>query len=527
MIVRWRTNTLCLAGIIWLGCASGLLAQAGVDSTRIFWQNMYEAVAARVEFQLLQHPDSLASALFQDAREFARQGDWMAALDMLELVQGMVRETVSPDQSSDDATSTASTEDRPTSTNPHAAWSPPLAFQWEMGVDYSRQEFEMTYLNVDSLIVDELRNPYLALQYSQSLGSEPYRLDLFHRIRWDRQFFVYNFFNQFQWQAGEYLSRFQFDGSMYRSATDSLGHFLDGQLGMTWGKLYRWPTRWYVTGRVRLKRYLQKDSLRADLNFLTARLVVEHAFSLYASGLLEYSPEMYQETRGVGQFYVQHRLRTRYDLRRSYRQQFSVSLVATDRQFRTQLNREQYRNRFWEVAGRLLGDWPLVQNWNGALEVAVTRRTHRQADEINPDFVDAEGKFILKYFFQLTHSVGLGTVWGGRWHRAPGTIAGVVRQQDYTLRGGVLQVNYLNDRDWFISLEYQLLYVTYPQSRTTSLPTFYSNRISHSMMAVGWIPLSPRWQLQLSVNYDQQRHPDYENSDSRNSVFNVGLVYAF
>ena len=528
MTVRWRSRILRLVGIFWLGCVSWLGAQSGMDSTRVFWQNLYEAVTARLQFQLLQHPDSLARAFFQDAQEFARHGDWVAALDMLELVQEMLQEAVStnPSHATDPA-------ERPHAESPGVSASlppygaPPLAFQWEVGVDYSRQEFEMTYLNVDRLIVEELRNPYLAMQYSQRLGNAPYRFDLFHRIRWDRQFLVYNFFNQFQWQAGPYLSRFLFDGGMYRSSSDSLGHFLDGQLRVTWGQLYRWPTRWYFTGRVRLKRYLQKDSLWADLNVVAARIVLERAYSLYASGLLEYRSEMYQETRGVGQFYLQHLFQVRYDWRQSYRQQLNVSLIATKRWFRTQLNREQYRNRFQEVRGQFVWDWPFYQKWNLALVVAASGRKHRSADEINPNFVQAEGKFILKYFFQFTQSIGLGAVWGGRWHRALGAVASVVKQQDYTLRGGVIQINYLNNRDWILNLEYQLLFVHYPQSRTTSLPAFYSNRISHSMMVVGWVPISPRWQFQLSVNYDQQQHPDYENSDSRNSVFNVGLLYAF
>ncbi len=515
--------------VVMLVVVQALSAQTDPDSSFIFWENMFEAVSAQVEYSVTVTPDSLVRSLLREAQRLAREGDWPAALEMVTLIQELIRDGSAAAAESENPSSPA--VDEPVPTDPPEVRLPdtaaPLRFQWEVGVDYSRQEFEMTYWNTDSLVVDELRNPYLAVQYTQRFGNEARGFDLFHRLRWDRQFIVYNVFNQFQIQRGEYISRVYLDGGMYRSATDSLGHFLDGQLGWVWGKWYRWPTRWYVGGRSRIKRYLQKDSLRADLTYGYLQMVVEHYFSLNASLALEYFPEIYRESRGVGQFYRQHRLQGRYDWRRSYRQWINAVLGWVYRRFENQLNQEQYRNTYRQAAVQFRMDWPLLGPINGFWELSAAWRKHGLSDEVNPDFREMAIKGLVKYYPQLTRSLGAGMVWGYRRHSAGRSLPRSIREQDYSMIGGVVQVNYLNQRDWFFTLEYQLLYVIYPESRTTSLPTFYSNRVNHSITALGWIPLFSRWQLQVSINYDRQRHPQYENSDSRNSVFNVGLVYAF
>ncbi|MEZ4766049.1 MAG: hypothetical protein R3C26_23540 [Calditrichia bacterium] len=109
-------------------------------------------------------PDSLIAQMVSDAESLAAEQNWDAANTVLETIIDMF---AIPELSQvSEKQNVTSLKNDAGNYSPIAAKLQPR-FEIESGIDYSQQEFEVSFLENDSVLTDELRSPYVSFNWFQ------------------------------------------------------------------------------------------------------------------------------------------------------------------------------------------------------------------------------------------------------------------------------------------------------------------------------------------------------------------------
>jgi hypothetical protein len=484
-----------------------------------------------VENLLLLQPqiDSLAYFLFQDAESFSSNGNWATAYELLETIIdlfGKNRTFQNLDSqkfaSFDYTNLQAGNQSFPMPSNPKPY------FQLELGVDYSQQEFELSFLENDSTILEELQNPYLGLVYNHHFRISRQVLTFNHRLRLDNQFFYYNFFGEMESRFMNGRSKLDMEGYYYKQQAQLYSDFLDGQLRYSWNKRMSGRNSLFINFRGRYKKFMQPDSLNLDIVSGMSSIYFEHFLGNTSSLSLNIIPEIYREQGNLGLKYFQNRIETFLKIRNSYNQFIEASIAAIYRSFSNRFIEDDYQNNYWSLNGLFRSEFVIVPSLAFGVRLVGERRNYALEDEVYPDYFYGLIEGISKYYFDANRSVGLGYYWESQRNQIPvSDLQLFTEQEDFISQGIILFSEIMNYSGLILNLEYRFGWRNYPNSISSPFSNFYSDRIIHSITAIGWIPLNYHWQLQIFANYDNDQDRENENNDNRSTIVNLGIIYRF
>lgn len=496
-------------------------------------KNLFENAMLQVENLIItQSPtDSLIFYLLSDAKNFGNKEYWRDGYEILNTILEIYGEgSVSVD--SDIESSQSDNKNLITqsvdSTISNYPYYPTFPFQLEVGVDYSLQEFELSFVENDSTIVEELQNPYIGLLFNHThiLGNQT--LSFNHRFRLDNQFIYYSLFGSYQSNKLGNQNRLDFESYFYHQDSKDNADFLDNQLRYTWSNSDYGERLFYINLRGRYKTYFQQDSLNSDIFSTALNSYYEHFFNSTNSFYLNIIPELYQEQKDLGLSYFQTRAGTFYRIRKNYNQYYELGAEIIYRDFKDDFSDVEYQNKYLSLEPRLEGEFPFNPHCSMSFKMEFENRNYQTADEINPNFIYFNGEGLFKYYWEDFKSAGLGYFFEKQNHRADDDlVTPLVEQENFYSYGIIVNLEIMNFSGFLLSLEYRLSMRTYPDSQESLFYAYYSDRFVHSINAFGWIPIGDRWQVQLFANYDNDQDRENEQNDNRSTVLNVGLIYKF
>ncbi len=517
-------------GNSWINTASAQ-SVAGKDSLQME-QALYENTLLQIRISLVrsQPPDSLIIDLLSDADEFAQKGFWREGREMLTTILSLLQGSdeiskISPEQ--EQSSPNSKTPDDYSLTPSTYTMQP--YFQIETGVDYSLQEFEMSFLESDSVIIDELQNPYLSILFTQPFRVGNQNLILNHSLRFDNQFFNYGLFTTLENRSRSYLSRLEVDANYFLIQTADGSNFFDSNFSYLWGKPYALSHRWYISANSRLKWHPSPDSISTDILSADLSLFYEHLFGYGNSISFNITPSLYHESQASRYQYFQTRATGEYQYRRGYNRylQFKTDFLYND--FSNVIGDSIYQNRFLDIEPVLKTEWAFTRRLGLAVSFQIEKRVYQVADAIAPNIDMVEIETTPRLYWEDLNSVGVGFFWQKQTHLAKTSPDDneFVQQANFTARGLIFSTEYIRLEGVLINFEYRMSWRDYPHARDNFLNTFYSNRFVHSLSLFGWIPLSKHWQIQLFANYDNDQDRQLENNDNRNTIVSGGLIYKF
>lgn len=494
-------------------------------------KNLYENALLQVEnLMLTQSPsDSLIFDLLSDAKNFAGKQRWPEGTEILKAILAMYDESSITDTEEVNILKSAEMNNRMGfSESPNYPEKPSFPFQLEVGVDYSRQEFELSFVENDSTIIEELQNPYIGFLFNHNHLLGKNSISFNHRFRLDDQFIYYSLFGSYESGDLGQKSRLDFEGYFYHQEQAGYSDFLDEQLRYTWSKSDYGKRLFYVNLRGRYKWYLQADSIDSDIFSTAVNGYYEHFFDPAHSFYLNIIPEYYREQQDLGLQYFQNRMEAFYRIRKTYNQYIEIGSGVVYRNFKDNFSDEEYQNRYLSLEPRIEGEMPFNPHWGMAFKLELENRNYQTADEINPDFIYFSGEGLLQYYWEDFRSIGAGYFYERQSNGAEDdALTSLVEQEDFYSYGGVVDCEIMNLSGLLLNLEYRLSLRTYPNVEESLFSNYYSNRFIHSISAFGWIPIGNRWQVQLFANYDNDQDRDNEQNDNRSMIFNLGLIYKF
>lgn len=520
-------------GLVW-GAVFALAAQTDVaaGATASLEQSLYENARIQLEIALaLQaNPDSLLWFLMADADTLAASGDWPGAREVLNAAFALVDFiTAEAEPAAADllALSDASSADDLFLDT----FQPASNFQFETGVDYSLQEFETSFIESDSILVDELQNPYFAMAFFQPLTWGRESVLLTHRLRLDNQYWYYNFYGTLERRSGARVRRVEFDGSYFRVQTAPESDFLDNRLAFYLGDAAAGKHRWYLNLQSRYKWYPADDSLSGDIFSAGLSAHYEYAFDFSHSFYLHWAPGIYRESRSPGTRYLQNRFSGYYRVLEGIHHFLETGVETIYQRYEPSSGNDPSDtapegDRYFTLKPRLRVEWSLAP-WLGIdADLQWERKNDALANAVYPSYDRWYGEAVPKWLEDDLTSLGLGGFWEKQAHRTTEeSELAWAQQADFNAYGLVLKGEYLNLKGSMINAEYRLSWRNYPNAEASWFDTFYSNRFIHSISIFGWIPLTRRWQFQLFVNYDNDQDRDNAFNDSRNTFLNAGLIY--
>lgn len=520
---------LAWGAVFTLAAQSGGAADAPASLERLLFEN------ARIQLEttlaLQADPDSLLFYLMSDADTLAAGGDWRGAREILNAAFDLAGFATA------DAGGEPAAADFPMSSDASSAddlffgtFKPLPNFQVETGVDYSLQEFETSFIESDSVLTDELQNPYVALAYFQPLSWGRENVSLTHRLRFDNQYWYYNFYGTLERRSGARLRRLEFDGSYFRGQNVPESDFLDNRLVFYLGDAAAGKHRWYLNLQSRYKWYLAGDSLSGDIFSAGMSAHYEYAFDFNRSFYLHWSPGIYRENRSPGTRYLQNRLSGYYRVLEGFHRFLEAGIETIYQRYEPSAPDPSAAStegdRYFTLQPRLRMEWALTPGLGIDADLQWERKNDALANAIYPSYDRWYGEAVPKWLKDDLTSLGLGGFWEQQAHRtAEESDLAWAQQADFRAYGLVLKGEYLNLKGSMINAEYRLSWRSYPNAEASWFDTLYSNRFIHSISIFGWIPLARRWQFQLFVNYDNDQDRDRAFNDSRNTFLNAGLIY--
>lgn len=514
---------------------SQAIAVLPADSVSLLEQNLYESGLAQVETLLLrrQPEDSLIYQLLGDARTLAAQNDWRGGQDILNTILALYE----MEGEMDSSLGVSFTRDLHVNGGEIApgshgaslsAFDPAPRFQIESGIDYSRQEFELTFLENDSVIAEELQNPYFSIAYYLPMYISGQALLLNQRLRLDNQFINYDVFLSMEKRTLRRVARLELDGGYFHARAAEEPDFFDSRVSLFYGNPYHTRDRWYLSLTGRYKGYSEPGSLSGDI--LSAGLTghYERFFNYTNSLAFSWMPGFYHESGGTGYRYTRNRLAALYRLWKNYNRYLELGAEGVYQDFDNVVSDELYQNAYLALEPRAEFEWAFPSWWGIHLRSRLERRDYRNADAVSPNISYLNFEAIQKIYLGSLKSFGIGYFREQQSHRAANRQdQPIVEQADFVSHGLAFTGEYLNLSGILLTVEYRLSWRNYPRAENSLLSSFYSDRFVHSLGLFGWIPLTRRWQLQLFANYDNDQDRKFEHNDNRNTILNAGVVYKF
>ena len=503
----------------------GLCLQPGTDimaqsaDSQQLNRDFYDSRLLQLEFLQQQSgiPDSSFIYLKQEAGYFARQKDWETALDLVNQALEIVR-----------AVPETEITEKETVVDPLVTF--PSGWQWtlEMGSDYSRQEYEMSFIESDSVVLEQLHNPFLALRFSRQGKWKSDTYQFFNYFRGDNELLQSSSSLALESSDYSHYWRLETQSDLFWQYREEQGSFWENQLRADWNRQIGSRQRLIFYSQARYKLHFPADSTYG--NVLSGELAVALRHYLHYLSWLEISfrPSYYNENQLLGLRYMQIQSQVELQHRLDFNLYFTAQLNHYYRNFRSRQPDGDRLNSYHRVQPVAEAELPVFHPFGIAAKAEGEWRWYGSPNASYSNFNFASLSASLKYYLGNYNSVGIGYVYESETHRTTqADERSLVEQENFHAGGILLSLDIMQQSGFMISLTYKFTLRTYPNAGADDVFGYYSNRRIHSIQGIGYLPLSSHWQFQLFANYDNDRDRDREANDNFSTIFNLGLSYKF
>jgi hypothetical protein len=506
-------------------------AQTTALTDSVLLKTICQTNLLQIESKLMTDPDvdSLVVQLYQDAKQFAQKKEWIEASVILETIFDILdlsHETMHNNQADRNNEAFFSIRsDFENSFNYSVK-----RFEVESGVDYSQQEFELSFIENDSVLVEQLQSPYLDLNYYQTISWNQGDVYLNPRLRADNNYLNVQLYSSYERRRAENLIRLELDNGFFHPNLTGETNFFDHRIQLLLGRPSATKHRWYLTSRFRYKWYVdESENLNGSTNItsFSGSIFWEPSVTLHSRLRFSYTPAIYSEQSRYG--YNQHQFAVGYRMLQSFTQYLYLNLASTLNKFHNKTETEDYKNQYFAISPDIDGEIEIGGKISLNAQVGGEVREHQHSDAVMPDFNNFFVSVIPKYNWDEYKSLGFGGVIEIQTHKTDLTDeAEFVKEADYYSRGVIANIEVLGASGLMINLRYKLSWRDYPNTSEKSIfESFYTNRRINSLFVMGWIPLGKQLVMQCFANFDDDHDRSELRNDSRNTLLNIGFQYQF
>jgi len=393
------------------------------------------------------------------------------------------------------------------------------------GVDFNRQEFELGFVESDSIVKEEFSKPFVGLRASYSFNNGDLRvIDIQNSTRFDKE----NLRNDLRvrWQP---LSAFYILYSAYWNEAkvaetySYLDQIIASRLNLNlFQNLYFSFLNTFNYKSYRTQNLFLKDFYRNRLNALA-----EVRTSFIGITSFEYWNEVNESLGLEDNDYDQNNIRL--GIRNDSFERFYYNLVIDGgiRDYVIQFDDSLIYNSYQSLGIEVIYEVGIIDEMRLFVENNFLSKFYEQKSSLEPDY----NWNLLRPGFRLSFlnrfDLSVGYEWEFKKHRANPLDSYNVNDQNYNSNGIYLALNYFSFGGSYLTTSVSYQWRRYPDSVTNDLISIYSNRNIFSIMLLAYIPLSDNFSFNTFATYDNDTDIDFDQQNNQSTIFTVELEYSF
>jgi hypothetical protein len=393
------------------------------------------------------------------------------------------------------------------------------------GMDFNRQEFELGFVESDSMVEEEFSKPYVGLRVRYYLKNgehnvieiqnairfdkENLRDD--YRIRWQPISSFYILYSGY-WNEARVAETYSYWDQLIASR---LSFDLSHSLFLSFLNTFNYKS--YRTQNLYLK-----DFYRNRFNALG-----EWRTSLLGNTSIEYWNEINESLGLEDNDYHQNNIRV--GIRNDGFERFYYNFLVDGgiREYVIQFDDSLIFNKFQSLGIEAIYEVGIIKELRLIVENNFLYKFYEQKSSLEPDYYwnFFRPGFRISLFNQV--DVGVGFEWEFKEHNAQPLDGYNVNEQNYNSNGMFVLLNYFSLGGTYLTASVSYQWRRYPSSLTNDLISIYSNRNIFSAMLLAYVPLTKNFTFNIFATFDNDKDIDFDQQNNQSTIFTVELEYTF
>ncbi len=404
-----------------------------------------------------------------------------------------------------------------------------ISFTVSSGVDYNRQEFELNFIESDSVIADEIKKPFGAIDISALLsGTEENGILLQAGLRADKE----NTSSQIHLLALQQKNTFgyRFDaGFMYdnnRTYPDFTYSEMNSRQTAHWKISPAWSLR--ADNELRYKKYKTPSQTTPDFFKNNLRAVSDYYAADGNLISLSYLADFNESIDYSNNDYFEQSVGINGSKIMAGGSGLQYALTARTKRFVYAMDDSVLANRAQSLNLQLEADIVLTSVLHWKTDYDGIYKHYLKQSEQDPDYQLHTLSNTVQFVLFRNFNFSAGGLFEYKKHFLyPGAEAVYIEEQNYTGAGLLLGLEYYRYQGILFSLEAGYSRRHSPDAVSDSWSSINNNRSVLNFNLLLQIPFADQFNFNLYASYDNDRDLDSDAGNTRSSIFSAEIQYKF
>jgi hypothetical protein len=393
------------------------------------------------------------------------------------------------------------------------------------GLDFNRQEFELGFMESDSIVEEEFSKPYIGLSARYYLSNGEHNvIDFQNSIRFDEENLRDDY--RIRWQP---ISNFYilYSGYWNEARVEETYSYWD-QVISTRLTLDLAPSlNISLFNTFNYKSYRAANIYLKDFYRNRLSVIGEWRTSFLGIKSIEYGNEINESLGLQDNDYSQNTIRfgTRSDSFEKFYHNFIAEISTRD--YVIQFDDSLIFNNYQLLGFEGIYEVAIVENFRLVAEDNFIYKEYEKKSSLEPDYYWNFLRPGFRWSFTNQLEVGAGYEWEFKEHIAQPLDSYNVNDQNYNSSGIFISLNYFTTGGMYITTSVSYQWRRYPDSITNDFISIYSNRNIFSAMVLAYIPITSHLNLNGFATFDNDEDIDFDQQNNQSMIFTIEIEYTF
>jgi len=393
------------------------------------------------------------------------------------------------------------------------------------GIDFNNQEFELGYLQTDSVITDQISKPFIGIGLHKDIfESSSSTISLNTDFRLDRENFSAN--ASFNGNFFSENSNFVFEAGAVYDKNKAYPEFTFFETNSRQNFFWNMAKRWELRGEnyLRFKKYDTQSSVVNDFFNDIFRLNLNYLQNYYLHYELDYNESIDYESNDYFEqtLYFQNMI---YFLGSS---RVNSQAGVRSNNFSYSLGDSVIHNNSFSILADIEIYLPLTEKLIWKTEYNFKSKKFEKVSEQDVDYNQHRINTVLRNKFFNSFFFDAGYLYENKIHHSiGGGLAVYINEQNYYENGLLAGIDYQNFEDLFISLSASYSFRRYPEAASDQVLSLYSSRNILNLSLFMQMPILDKLMFNLFAAYDNDQDLDNDEDKIRSTMFSAELQYQF
>jgi hypothetical protein len=394
------------------------------------------------------------------------------------------------------------------------------------GVDYNRNEFELGLAQDDSVILEQVRKPFIGLQFTKKIFANR-GLYLNSEIRYDQENISGNLRIGDSWQYNKFSIASELNGNYDNNRLYSEYSFRGCGVKQSgsWKISEDWQFR--LNNQMQYKKYHNPSKQIPDYIRDYFQLEILNYSAGFSPVRVMYQIDFNESLQETNNDFLEHSIFGLGKIEYSNRYQNDIGMTYRRNRFAYSLEDTVFRNSSQTYQADSRNSLKVTAKIEFHLDYSVKLKKYITHTEQDPDYLYQLLNAWLQYQLRENTTFEFGGLYENQRHRVyPSVNPAYIKEQDYLSKGLLIGFEYTNFPSYLISVNCSFNQKRYPNTSDEAL-SIYTNRDILTFHLLIQAPIYQRLNLNIYGSYDNDRDLDSDESQIQSTYFSAEMRYIF